>query len=178
MKIVGIIIAKQNSNRFPNKNIYNYKNKPLFWHNVECLFNSSYDMDVYVATDSEYIKEYSEQRNVKVIWRGKNINKDEQPIFDVLKYAYHSLEDEYDVIVNILSNSVNNNPEYIDNAINLLIDKKLKEVRSYDENGVENGILVIDKDTIQKYQLSTYVGAITTKSKEIHYEHEIKGESL
>jgi CMP-N-acetylneuraminic acid synthetase len=174
MKIVGIIIAKENSNRFPNKNIYNYKGKPLFWHNVECLLNSNYDMDIYVSTDSDYIKQYCSKNNIKTINRGKNINKDDQTLFEVLKYSYQTLENEYDIICNILSNSIENKSEDVDSAINLLINNRLKEVRSYDDNGIENGILVLEKESMNKNELSSYVGAIKTKSKEIHYESEIK----
>jgi len=173
-KIVGIIIAKKNSNRFPNKNIYEYEGYPLFWHNVMRLIESKYDIEIVVATDSEYIENYCQENSINVIRRGPNIIDDNQPLFDVLKYAYNTLNLRYDICVNILANTINVRSKDIDNSIHLLVDNQLKEVRSYNQKGVENGLLVLDTDIITtKYQISTYVGSIITKSKEIHFKHEL-----
>ena len=61
--ILGLVAAKDNSNRFPGKNKHIHNGEPLFWHSVKPLLDSKID-DVYVITDSNYIKSYCEERNV------------------------------------------------------------------------------------------------------------------
>lgn len=171
-KIIGVVAAKSNSNRFKNKNIYSYKNAPLFWHNVKVM--TDLGISVYVLTDSEYIKQYCEERGVIVIWRNENINHDNQSLFEVLKYAYHSLPD-FDIMVNILANTINVKTDDIKRLLKCMEDNRLWEVRSYDGKGLENGCMCLRKEVFNKHELSAYVGAISTNSKEIHYESEITG---
>ena len=175
MKIAGIVIAKQNSNRFPGKNVYQVDGKPLFYHAVEALAEMKRPVDVYVATDSDRIQAYCERRHIRVIWRGYNISHDDQPIFDVLKFVHQSIASHYDVIVMVLANTIGVKPEDIDKAVDILLKNKLMEVRSYDLTGVENGIVVLSSQAMLKHEISTYVGAIFTTAKEIHHESEITG---
>jgi len=169
MKIVGVIAAKENSNRFKNKNIYNYKGLPLFYHNVKVLTDLA--IDTYVATDSEWIKSYCNDKGVKVIWRGVNINQDDQSIFEVLKYVYYRLPD-FDIMVNILANVINVQTDDILRLLQCLNDNNLREVRSYN-NGVESGCMALRKSVFNNFQISAYCGAIINNSTEIHYEAEI-----
>lgn len=174
-KIVGIVVAKHESKRFPGKNFHNIDGKPMFWYNVECLLESKLVDDVVVATDDEEnIKSYCEERGVKVIWRSKNASNSEEPLFDVIKYTYKSLDYPYQTIVNIMANSIGNKVSDVDKCINLLKNNNLKEVRSYSQDGVENGILVLDGDSIYKHEISSYTGMVVNGAKEIHYKEELK----
>ena len=78
--IVGLVAAKNNSNRFPGKNKFIYNNKPLFWHSVEPLLHSSLIDDVYVITDSTEIQDYCKLNNVKTIWRPKNATRNDDKL--------------------------------------------------------------------------------------------------
>lgn len=170
MSILGVVAAKDKSTRFEKKNMRNYKGEPLFWHNVKAMLKIG--IKPYVITDSKYIKNYSESRGVDVIDRNYNISHCEQSIFDVYKFAHWNLP-KYDIMVTILANTINVESKDIQKAISLLRRNKLKEVRSYNK-GVENGLAVFDKSVFDKHEISSYVGAIETKAKEIHYESEIK----
>ena len=46
------------------KNTYIYKDEPLFWHSVKLLLDSTKIDDVYVITDSDYIKSYCEEKGI------------------------------------------------------------------------------------------------------------------
>jgi len=173
-KVIGIIVAKHESKRFPGKNFYKIDGKPMFWHNVECLLDSELIDKVVVATnDEKNIKNYCEERGVDVIWRGINVSDSEEPLFDVIKYTYKSLNESYDIIVNIMANSIGNETTDVDKCINLLKENNLKEVRSFSKDGIENGILVLHKDSIYKYELSSYIGMVINKAKEIHYKEDL-----
>jgi len=171
--IIGVIAAKKNSNRFNNKNIYLYNGHPLFFHNVKVLIDLG--IKPIVVTDSEDIKEYCINNGVdNIIWREQNLAYDDQPIYDILKYVYHSVP-QFDIMVNILANAINVTTENIEDAINCLVENDLWEVRSVDNKGKENGCLILSELVFKnRYQISAYVGAVITESKEIHYESEIR----
>ena len=86
--ILGLVAAKENSNRFPGKNKYILDGKPLFWYSVEPLLQSELIDDLYVVTDSEFIQNYCLERNVKTIWRPKNATRDEDKLINILRFAY------------------------------------------------------------------------------------------
>lgn len=174
MKAIGIVVAKEHSSRFPNKNIHNVNGVPLFWNAVNVLLESQFIEDVFVATNSEYIRNYCLMHDVSIVWRGQNISDDNQPLFEVVKYTYQSLENKYDVVVNIMANSLNFSAKDVDNAVNVLLKNDLQEVRSFNENGIENGLIVMTHKYIQsKNEISTYIGSVQTSAKEIHIEKDL-----
>ena len=173
-KIVGIIPVKGNSKRFKNKNIYPFKNKPMFLHAVDCMKNSKIIDEIYIMTDSDKIKEICIKNSVNFIERGPNKIEDEEPIFDVIKFGYESLKKKFNYSVTILANSIFHHPKDILRALNLIEKKKLLEIRSFDKSGVENGLLILNTQVFKKYkEISKYIGAIQTKGKEIHFKSEI-----
>jgi len=174
MNAVGIIIVKGNSNRFPGKNIYPVQGKPMFFHNVELLINCVDIDDVYVCTDSHYIREYCLTEGVKIIWRGENVREDEEPYLSVLKYAYQCIDKQYNHIATILPNTVGHTQKNVDNAVKFIKEKDLHEVRSCDSSGIENGILIFKESVIlQAPAISSYMGIVYSGGKEIHYKEEL-----
>lgn len=124
MKIIGVIAAKENSNRFKGKNYYMYHGEPIFYHNVKAMIEAGIE-NIYVATDSKFIKEYCEAKGVNVIWRCDNINHDEQPVFDVLKYV-HMTQDKYDIMFTILANTIHVKPEDIARMLEVMNKNNLR----------------------------------------------------
>jgi len=168
MTSVGVVVAKKESKRFPGKNLYKVQGVPLFWHAVEALKKSGVD-DVYVATNSEIISEYCTDRRIKIIWRGVNASENEESLFSLLKFCYKSISKKYDYMVNVLANSIGHTGEDVNKALNLIVENPtLKEIRSYDLRGIENGILVVSTDIFSRHEISSYVGMIRDNAKEIH----------
>lgn len=174
MRVVGLVAAKANSNRFPGKNLHLVEGVPMFMHSVEPLLASKHIEKVYILTDSVEIAEYCRARNIDIIWRPKNATRDEDKLISVLRFGYYNLDNEYDIVVSVMANCPGYTSSDIDNGIDLLISNKLKEVRGYDHSGVENGLLVLDKSILQSNQdISYYVGAVQTSAKEIHYKEDL-----
>ena len=172
--ILGLIAAKDNSNRFPGKNKHIHNGEPLFWHSVKPLLDSDKVDDVYVITDSDYIKSYCEERNVGVIWRPKNASRDEDKLVNILRFGYYSLDVDYDVIVSLMANCPGHSTNIIDDGIDLLQNKKLREVRSFNKDGEESGVLIFSKEILQNnFVISYYIGGLISDIKEIHYREEI-----
>lgn len=174
MKVLGLVAAKENSNRFPNKNIHKVNEVPMFMNSVQPLIDSKLVNDVYVITDSEYIKTYCNKNNINVIWRARNASRDEDKLITILRYAYYNLDIEYDIVVSLMANCPNNSSLDIEKGITILQENNLKEVRGFDSNGVENGLMVLDKNIIQSNRdISYYLGGVITQGKEIHYKKDL-----
>jgi len=172
--IVGLVAAKDNSNRFLGKNKYIYNKEPLFWHSVEPMLKSKRIDDVYVITDSEYIKEYCKLREVKVIWRPKNATIDDDKLISILRFGYYNLDMRYNKIVSIMANCPGHTEKDIDRGIDRMEKYNLKEIRSFDKYGKENGIIIIDREIIETNRdISYYLGSIETDAKEIHYKEDL-----
>jgi CMP-N-acetylneuraminic acid synthetase len=171
---LGIVVAKDNSNRFTSKNKFIYKGKPLFWHSVQPLLDSPLIDKVVVATDSEVIHEYCKYYNVSTIHRAKNASRDEDKLINIIRFAYYNLEQEYDIIVSIMANCPGHTSTDVELGIKRFKKNNLKEVRSFNSNGEENGIMILHKDIIEDNRdISYYMGSIETRAKEIHYKKEL-----
>lgn len=174
-KTVGIIAAKGNSKRFPNKNIYKINGIPMFWHSVQPLLDSDMVDDVYVTTDSIYIKEYCEKNKINIIWRGINAIRDEEPLLSVINFTYKQIDKKYDNIITIMANCPNHTKENVDNAIKLINSGRFLEIRSFGNNNEENGLMVFKEDIIlNKLQISSHIGSINSNAKEIHTKKDLQ----
>lgn len=172
--IVGIIAAKENSNRFPGKNIFNLNGSPLFWHSVQPLLESKNIDEVYVVTDSSYIKDFCFEKGVKVIWRPKNATFDEDPLLSILKFAYYNLDIAYEFVVTIMANCPGHSVEAVDEAINLIQENKLMEIRSFNCENEESGLMVFKKEIIvNNSQISSHIGLVKSNVKEIHTKNDL-----
>lgn len=174
MSTLGIVVAKAQSKRFKNKNLYKINGYPMFWYSVKPLLESNLVDDVVVATNSSIIKEVCENANVPVVWRPKNASESEEPLLKVLNYVYKSLNKKYDNIICILANAPGHTSECVNKAIKLMKKHNLKEVRSFDNNGLENGLLLFKESVIlENVNMSTYLGGIVNNVKEIHYKSDL-----
>jgi CMP-N-acetylneuraminic acid synthetase len=171
---VGIVCAKGESKRFPNKNLALYYDMPLFMHSVRPLQGCDLIDEVYVATDSPKITAYCDLHNIKVIHRNANAALPEEPIFDAIKYAFKALPAACQIVVSIMANCPGHTVKDVRSAIKLLTIDGKKEVRSFDNDGHEAGLLAFRREVlIGKHEVSTYLGAIDSRAKEIHYKKDL-----
>lgn len=174
MRVVGLVAAKENSNRFPNKNIHMVNEVPMFMNSVQPMLDSNMVDEVYVITDSKFIKSYCDENGIGVIWRTKNATRDEDKLITILRYGYYNLDIEYDIVVSLMANCPGNQTSDIDNGIDTMIKHKLKEVRGFGTDGVENGLMILDKEILQSNRdVSYYLGGVITNGKEIHYKKDL-----
>ena len=83
--LIAIIAVKKNSIRFPKKNLQMINKEPLFWHSIKPFLSILKPKDIYIATDSEAIKNFCKKKKINIIWRGPNKNEDEEQLFEVIK---------------------------------------------------------------------------------------------
>ena len=67
MKIIGVIPARRGSSRFFNKPMAKILDKPMIWWVYKHSKEVEQFQEVYIATDSEEIKEEFEKFGAKVL---------------------------------------------------------------------------------------------------------------
>ena len=90
MKIFSFIFARGDSKGIKDKNIVKINNRPLIYYSIVIAKKISGE-DVYVSTDSLKIKKISEKYGAKVIFRPKNLSKDNSPEILAWKHAIKHL---------------------------------------------------------------------------------------
>mgnify|MGYP006170743303 CR=1 FL=1 len=172
--VVAIIAVKKKSNRLKNKNVLLINNKPLFLHTIDPLIKSKKIKDIYIATNSGAVKDYCKYNTkIKIIWRGPNKSKTNEPLIDVLKFSYSTIQKSYKYIITILANAPGHTVKQVNDALTLIKKKNLSEVRSFNAGGEETGLIVFNaKNFSKKKEISSYIGMIKSSAKEIHFRSE------
>ena len=165
MKGIGIVPARKGSKRLENKNMLTISGMPMTVFAYRTLRMASLDR-VIVATDIKEMYEHVKPENI--LWRPKELNGDEVPVQDVIKWAYRELDEDYDYIVALLPNCPGIEADDIINSVDIMFTNKLNVLRSYDTDGIENGLLVARADYYMNHPADTYCGGIITQGTEIH----------
>jgi CMP-N,N'-diacetyllegionaminic acid synthase len=142
-KFLAIIPARGGSKGIPNKNIMNICGKPLIAYTIEAGKKSKYIDEIMVSTDSEAIKEISEQYGAKVPFlRPEQLSDDSAKSIDVVIHAmdfYKNNNINFDYVVLLQPTSPLRTCEHLDKSIEKLIESNrssLVSVREADENPV------------------------------------------
>lgn len=170
-KFVAIIAVKKNSKRLRNKNLLKFKNKPLFLISISPLLKLKHMMDIFISTNSKEVKLICEKENIPIIWRGPNKSGSNEPLLDILKYSYSSLNNKYKYLITILANSPGHKKNQIIKSMKLIEKKKYHEIRSFNYKGEETGLMIFNiKELLKKNNISSYIGMIKSDCFEIHYK--------
>jgi len=154
MEYVGLIAVKENSKRFPGKNYALFNGKKLYKHSEDAL-KGFCDTHVFKS-------------------RPPAASLPEEPIFQVWQWAYKTLDKRYDAVICILANCPQHTTEGIKRAVERFEDLNCDELRSFSDDGSESGLIIMKEDyLLNKHQISTYQGAITLNSVEIHYKEDL-----
>ena len=124
---IGVVPVKKNSNRFPGKNFELVDGEPLFWHSIKPLLENKFIGNIYIPTDSDFVFNFLEKKKLKQIIpirRSKNLSKDEEPIFNILKYVHFHISSQYSKMVVILANCPGHSSDFISKSIMEILSYK------------------------------------------------------
>lgn len=149
MRVLGVIPARLQSKRFPNKVIYPFKGKPLLYYLYHEISKSKNIDRLVIATDDLKIKKVSESFGAEVIITSKKHKTGSDRAAEVNKKL------GYDIIVNIQADNFGLSALWLDNLItnfkkskNCAFATVVNRVQSddvlFDPNNVK---VVIDKDS-------------------------------
>ena len=115
---VAILPARLESSRLPGKALVDICGLPMIVHVYKrCLMAKSLD-DVFVATDSEKIREVVEKHGGKVVMTSTSHQTGTDRIAEAAQHI------EADIVVNVQGDEALVNPEYIDRAVAALHENK------------------------------------------------------
>jgi len=171
MKIYGLIIAKGDSKRLPNKNILNFNEKPMIqWNLDKCL--KIFDK-TYVSSENPEILRLAELLGAIPIKRPKRLCGD-TPNIPVYQHAVKKMG-KVDAIVAVQANSPTIETQLIKTAKYSLI-KGSKEVKTCHKNGEHYGSIwgmTIDKlNNYNNPYVSLPESLITDESIDIHTKND------
>jgi CMP-N,N'-diacetyllegionaminic acid synthase len=168
MRTVVMIPARIGSKRLPKKNIALFLGRPMISYSIQASLSANLVDEVYVSTESSEIAEIASSYGAKIFIRPSELAEDNVPTQKVMQNFLDNHPD-VDVLVTIQANSPNVRPETIDKAIRLLVEHNLWEVRSVNDEGLENGaIWVTTRKAAYWDGLSVYFGVVRDNSVDIH----------
>jgi len=112
-KIIGLIPTRLNSSRLPNKALLEIQNIPLIIHTYKRARLSRKIDDIYICCDDEKIYNVAKKYKAKCIITSKHHTNGTERIGE----AYKSLNQKYDLIVDIQGDEPLISPMHIDQVI-------------------------------------------------------------
>lgn len=128
-KNVAIIPARGGSKRLPGKNILSLAGKPLVVWSIEAALKSKYIDKVIVSSEDDEILKISTEAKADIIKRPEELATDTATTFDVIKHVLDNIKG-YEYVVLLQPTSPLRNEKHIDEAIELLIERKADAVIS------------------------------------------------
>lgn len=121
MKVIGMVPARLQSSRLPEKALIDILGMPMVIHTCKRAQMAKKLDDVYLVTDSERIKKTAESYDIKVIMTGSHHKTGSDRLAEACQHV------DCDVVVNIQGDEPFVNPEHIDAIVEpLLTDPSLQ----------------------------------------------------
>jgi len=115
MKVVGMIPARLQSSRLPEKALIDIAGLPMVIHTCKRAQMSKNLDEVYLVTDSEVIKQAGESYDIKVIMTGTHHQTGSDRLAEACQYV------DCDIVVNIQGDEPLVNPDHIDAIVQPLL---------------------------------------------------------
>jgi len=152
-KILGLIIARKGSKGVKNKNIKNFKGKPLAKWTLEAAKKSRYLSHVLVSTDSIRIINLAKKMKLDAPFtRPKKLSTDQAKIgsviFHALKWLKKNRSEKFDYLMLLQATSPHRNNNHIDNALKYffnILKNKADNLVSVTEAPIKTGWIMKKK---------------------------------
>ena len=126
---LAIIPSRGGSKRLPRKNVIDLHVKPLIEWSISAGLQSRYIDKVIVSSDDDEILRVSKKYGADTINRPDSLASDTATTFDAIKHTINNIK-SYDYIVLLQATSPLRSAKHIDEAIELLKEKKADAVVS------------------------------------------------
>lgn len=129
-KILAIIPARGGSKRLPKKNTLSLCGKPLISWTIEEALKSKYITKTIVSSDDNEILNIAKKYGSEIIKRPSQLASDTSTSFDVIEHTILSQNENFDYVILLQPTSPLRTSKHIDEAIDLLFEKKADAVIS------------------------------------------------
>lgn len=171
--IIGIIPAKGQSSRLPNKNMSLINGKPMLEFTIDYARQSKRLSKLYVSTEDEAIAAHCRDIGVDVIKRDRSLCG-ETPIIDVYRDAARQLSDlTIDAIVGL-------QPDHPDRMLNLdeviqmFTDEDADQLISKEADGTKNGAHYILSRVVLEGAEPKDVLVVIDDCTNVHYAEDLE----
>jgi CMP-N-acetylneuraminic acid synthetase len=127
---LAVIPARGGSKRLPGKNILSLGNKPLIAHTIKAALSSKYISKTIVSSDDEGILNIAKKFGSDIIKRPAELATDTASSLDAIKHTIKNQKEKFDYIVLLQPTSPLRTSKHIDEAIELLYEKKALSIIS------------------------------------------------
>ena len=150
-KILCIIPARSGSKGLPNKNILDFKGKPLLSWSIEQALQSKYDMRIIVSTDSEEYQKIANNYGAETPFiRPEEISGDYSSDYECINHCINWLREnennEYDIVLHLRPTQPCRKVIDIDNCLDLFIE-------NYNDYDSLRTVIPIEKSPFKMYTL-------------------------
>ena len=135
-KVIAIIPARSGSKSIKDKNIINFRGKPLIAWSIEQCLNSKKIDEVYLSTDSKKYAVIAEKFGLKkIIFRPKSISNDKSTDYEFIKHFIDNIDTNHEVIAHIRPTTPLRDIKLLDNIIKFFtLNEKYSSLRAVHEN--------------------------------------------
>jgi CMP-N-acetylneuraminic acid synthetase len=135
-KIIAIIPARSGSKSIKDKNIVNFRGKPLIAWTIEQCFKSKKIDKVFLSTDSKKYANIAKKFGLKnIIFRPKSISKDKSTDYEFIKHFIDNVDTSHGIIAHMRPTTPLRNVVLLDKIINFFLkNKNFSSLRSVHEN--------------------------------------------
>ena len=132
IRILIVIPARGGSKGIPRKNLRLLNDNPLLYYSIKTALSSKFNSDVVVSSDDDEILAYARIFGAIPYKRSEELGGDEITLDPVIfdAYKYMSKEFVYDYVITMQTTSPILKKESLDEAITLMLYKKLDTVIS------------------------------------------------
>jgi len=128
--VLAIVPARGGSKRLPRKNVLPLHGKPLIVWTIEAGLRSNYIDKLIVSSEDSEILDIARNSSVETIKRPSQLAKDDTSTFDAVEHALNTIQPSFDILVLLQPTSPLRNETHIDQALNLMMNKKANAIVS------------------------------------------------
>ena len=136
VRVIAIIPARSGSKSIKDKNIVNFRGRPLLvWSIEQCLKSKKID-EIYLSTDSKRYAAIARKFGLKkIIFRPKSISNDKSTDYEFIKHFIDNVDTSHEVIAHIRPTTPLRDVKLLDKIIEFFIlNKKYSSLRAVHEN--------------------------------------------
>jgi len=160
IKVIVIIPAKSHSNRLKNKNISKIEGKTLIEHSIHYAKLSKYVEEIYVSSDSDFIKKISFDNKVNYIDRPENL-LGEAEVADIYVDFVNKVDcTKFDYLIALQPDHPDRENK-LDELIEYSFNKKYMDLFTVNKDGTRNGsVRIIEMKFLLDGKMSRRVGSV------------------
>lgn len=179
MRTIAIIPARGGSKRLIGKNIYPLFGKPLMAYTIEALKQCDFVDAIYVSSDDDAILKVAEDWGAIALKRPEALADDTTPKIVAIRQAVEdpkvTSDGEVENVIVAQANSPQLTAEQFQKGYNLMVEHKLWEIMSADENGVQNAAFrIVKRHALYNTFLSAHCGFVVANNLDVHTLEDIQ----